>query len=97
MEKNEAGNQHEAAWDLLIVFATKINLQVSLAEVQQLERSKWTTKTTKQRKVSFIRFFIFDFFYLFKLLKHSEYMIIYQVERLRNFDTFQNCQILKIC
>ena len=49
----------------------------------------------------FIRFFNFQIYFLylrlFKLLEHSKYMIIYGIENFWNFDSFTNCEILKIC
>ena len=34
---------------------------------------------------------------MFELFEYSKYMIIYQIENFRNFDSFTSCQILKIC
>ena len=51
--------------------------------------------------MSYSIFFIFEFiyfiyFYVFKLWKHSKYMIIADIEIFWNFDSFPNCQVLKI-
>ena len=39
----------------------------------------------------------FLFLRMFELLEHSKYMIIYKIRNFWNFDSFKNCQILKIC
>ena len=38
----------------------------------------------------------FLFFYFFKIYEHSKYIIIYQTGNFWNFDSFPDCQILKI-
>ena len=60
---------------------------------------KFETSNIEIKKVEFSTFYFqFHFLYLdlFELFKLSKYMIIYRIGNFWNFDSFTNCQILKI-